>query len=113
MAIKQPGEKRQPAQRDARSSLAGDRQPDPAMRGAPAGGDLPDDLRQLQQALAESRQNEQLLAGLIESAMDAIISVDESQNIVQFNPAAELMFGFSATEVLGRPIETLLPENSR
>lgn len=113
MAIEQPGDERQPAHRDAGLSLARDCQPDTRTHGGSATGSPHAELRQLQQALEESRQNEQLLAGLIESAMDAIISVDESQRIVQFNPAAELMFGLSAAEALGQPIETLLPENSR
>jgi PAS domain S-box-containing protein len=67
----------------------------------------------VQDALAESRKSEQILAGLIESAMDAIISVDDSHCIVQFNPAAERMFGLSAAEALGQPIEALLPEEAR
>ena len=113
MAIEQPEEEQQPAHGDAGLSLGGDCQPDALTHSACATGNLQAELRQVQQALAESRQNERLLAGLIESAMDAIISVDESQRIVQFNPAAELMFGLSATEALGRSIETLLPEKSR
>jgi PAS domain S-box-containing protein len=67
----------------------------------------------VQQALAESRQGERILAGLIESAMDAIISVDDRHRIVLFNPAAEQMFGLSAAEAMGQPIETLLPEEAR
>jgi PAS domain S-box-containing protein len=67
----------------------------------------------VQQALAESRQGERILAGLIESAMDAIISVDDSHRIVLFNPAAEQMFGLSAAEAMGQPIEVLLPEEAR
>jgi PAS domain S-box-containing protein len=113
MAIEQPGDERQPAHRDAGLSLAGDCQPDARTHGGSAAGSPQAELRQVRQALEESRQNEQLLAGLIESAMDAIVSVDESQRIVQFNPAAELMFGLSATEALGQSIETLLPEKSR
>ena len=113
MAIEQPEEEQQPAHGDAGLSLGGDCQPDALTHSACATGSLQAELRQVHQALAESRQNERLLAGLIESAMDAIISVDESQRIVQFNPAAELMFGLSATEALGRSIETLLPEKSR
>jgi len=70
-------------------------------------------VARLQQALVESRKSEQLLVGLIESAMDAIISVDERHRIVQFNPAAERMFGLSAAEALGQSIETLLPEDAR
>jgi PAS domain S-box-containing protein len=53
------------------------------------------------------------LAGLLDSAMDAIITVDEAQNIVMYNRAAERTFGWSAQEVRGRPLDTLLPERFR
>ncbi|MFZ3043227.1 MAG: PAS domain S-box protein [Thiobacillus sp.] len=74
---------------------------------------LQEALLQAQLALAESRKNEQLLAGLIESAMDAIISVDERQCIVLFNPRAERMFGLPVADALGLSLEVLLPEASR
>jgi PAS domain S-box-containing protein len=76
-------------------------------------GHLQEALRQAQLALAESREKEQLLAGLIESAMDAIISVDERQCIVLFNPRAERMFGLPVADALGQSLDVLLPEASR
>lgn len=59
------------------------------------------------------RESERQLSGLVESAMDAIISVDEDQRIVLFNPAAERMFGWTSDDALGQPLERLLPEKSR
>jgi PAS domain S-box-containing protein len=53
------------------------------------------------------------LAGLLESAMDAIISTDESQRIVMYNRAAERIFGWSAQETIGQPLAKLLPERFR
>jgi PAS domain S-box-containing protein len=49
------------------------------------------------------------LAGLLESAMDAIITVDGGQRIVQYNRAAEQTFGWAVSEILGQPLELLIP----
>jgi PAS domain S-box-containing protein len=63
--------------------------------------------------ITERRLAQQHLAQLVESTMDAIISIDENQRIVLFNPAAERMFGLAAAEALDHPIELLLPEGAR
>ena len=53
------------------------------------------------------------LAGLLDSAMDGIISVDEEQRIVLFNRAAQKMFGWSAEEVHGKGLDLLIPQRYR
>jgi len=53
------------------------------------------------------------LTGLLESAMDAIISVDDSQRIAMYNRAAEKLFGWKAEEVQGKPLDLLIPERYR
>ncbi|HUE77101.1 MAG TPA: ATP-binding protein [Longimicrobiales bacterium] len=59
------------------------------------------------------RLSEAKFAGIISTSSDAIISVDEGQRIILFNHGAEQIFGFPADEVLGRPLEMLIPERFR
>lgn len=67
-----------------------------------------------QRRAEEQMQEENLrLEGIVQSAMDAMISVDENQKIVLFNLAAERMFQWSAGELLGRPLDRLIPERFR
>lgn len=54
-----------------------------------------------------------LLARVLDSAMDAIITVDEQQRIVLFNHAAEEIFGWPRREMLGQPLERLIPMHFR
>src|SRR6187455_2351283 len=49
------------------------------------------------------------LDSIVDSAMDAIITVDDAQNIVLFNRAAEQVFGVRREAMLGTPLDRLLP----
>jgi PAS domain S-box-containing protein len=49
----------------------------------------------------------------IDSVMDAIVAIDESQAIILFNPAAESMFGVKAADILGERMERLVPLHAR
>ena len=65
------------------------------------------------QAIDALRKSEARLSGIIESATDAIISLDAGHRIVLFNPAAEVMFGFRAAEMLGQSLDRLIPQGLR
>jgi PAS domain S-box-containing protein len=63
------------------------------------------DRRLAEEAL---RENQAQLAGIIGSAMDAIVSIDEQQRVVLFNAAAENVFGCSAAEAAGQPLSRFI-----
>ena len=65
------------------------------------------------QMAASLRLSEAKLAGILASAMDAIITVDEDQRIVLFNSAAEKMFRCPAAEALGKNLDRFIPERFR
>ena len=71
------------------------------------------DLTERRLAEEALRDNEKRLAGLVASAMDAIISVNEEHRIVLFNLAAEEVFGCSASEAVGQSIERFIPQQFR
>jgi len=53
------------------------------------------------------------LAGLLDSAMDGIITVDSQQRIIMYNRAAEKIFGWPQQQVMGEPMDMLLPPRYR
>jgi len=59
------------------------------------------------------RESQNRVTGVIASAMDAILSVDEEQKIVLFNGAAERIFGSPAAEAIGQSIERFIPQRFR
>ncbi len=59
------------------------------------------------------RESEAKFRSVMESAIDAIISGDADGNIRSWNSAATGVFGFTEAEMLGRPIEAIIPERFR
>ena len=67
--------------------------------------------KKAEEALLES---EEMARGIIDSALDAFIQMDEDGHIVGWNPQAEALFGWSRDEVVGKPLGNLLvPERHR
>lgn len=50
---------------------------------------------------------------VVNAAYDAIITIDQAHNITLFNRAAEDLFGYEASEMIGQPLVNLLPETYR
>lgn len=65
------------------------------------------DRKQAEELLSQSQAQ---LKGIIDSAMDAVITVNQAQSIVMFNAAAEKMFGYTASEAMRLPLEQLIPQ---
>lgn len=72
-----------------------------------------EDITARVQGEAALRENEERFRRLVDSIMDGVISIDADQRVILFNPAAERMFGLSAAEVLGGPLDRLLPVRHR
>lgn len=63
--------------------------------------------------MARNKENHLLMSRILAVAADAIVSVDDAQKITFFNLTAERMFGYGAEEVVGEPLEMLMPERFR
>jgi PAS domain S-box-containing protein len=53
------------------------------------------------------------LRGILDSAMDGIITVDGNQRVVFYNDSAEAMFGWPREEAIGAPLSMFIPERFR
>jgi PAS domain S-box-containing protein len=65
-------------------------------------------------SVATLRESEARKGAMLTSALDAIITIDATGQILEFNPAAEEMFGHARDAVLGRDLaETIVPPAAR
>ncbi len=69
-------------------------------------------LKQAEESLRRSEESKHFLASIVESSKDSIISVGFDGIITSWNKAAELLYGYSAAEAVGKPLSMLtLPKN--
>jgi PAS domain S-box-containing protein len=71
------------------------------------------DITEREVAVAALLDARRRMEGIVASAMDALIAVDDDQRIMLFNPAAERMFGVAAAHAVGSNIERFIPERFR
>lgn len=69
--------------------------------------------RQIAQTLDEMRMSMAKQYAILESAVDAIITINSDGIIESANPATENMFGYTLTELIGKNISMLMPEPQR
>lgn len=70
-------------------------------------------LNQLRRSEQELYESQNCLAGIIASALDGIIIVEEQRGITLLNTAAEQLFGRPTAELFGKPLKILIPECSQ
>ena len=63
--------------------------------------------------LNEHLVSPELFYRLLDGLPDALVVVDSTGRVVLFNSQAELLFGYHRSEVIGREVETLIPEGAR
>jgi PAS domain S-box-containing protein len=69
--------------------------------------------RVLNDDIADRKKTERRFRGLLESAPDAIVIVDQAGRIVLVNSQAVKLFGYARAELIDQPVETLLPTRYR
>ena len=71
------------------------------------------DITERKEAEQALQQSEQRLRTVIEASKDAFVAIDRAGLVTIFNPAAEQMFGWSGREMIGRPLDDLMPVEYR
>jgi PAS domain S-box-containing protein len=68
------------------------------------------DISQLKNAESALQESATKTASILTTMVDGVITIDERGMVDSMNPAAERLFGYSASEVFGRNVKMLMPE---
>ena len=64
----------------------------------------------IERSLSESHVSEIIRQTMMQASLDAIIVIDETGSIIEFNPAAERIYGYKRADILGKDlIDTIVP----
>jgi PAS domain S-box-containing protein len=66
------------------------------------------DITEQKRAQERLRDSQAFNAAIIKSSLDSIVTIDEAGRVVEFNPAAERVFGYARDEALGRDVSELI-----
>lgn len=67
-------------------------------------------ITEQRRSLQEMQDQQRRLRSILDTAVDAVVIIDEQGVIQSFNPAGERMFGYQAQEVVGQNVKMLMPE---
>jgi PAS domain S-box-containing protein len=64
----------------------------------------------IERSLSDAHVSEIIRRTMLQASLDAIVVIDETGSIIEFNPAAEKMYGWTRAEILGKDLlETIIP----
>lgn len=68
------------------------------------------DVSDLRHLIVRLQTSEKRLRAILDTATDAIVSINENQKIILFNDAAQEIFGYTDREIIGKDLNLLVPE---
>lgn len=74
---------------------------------------LEHEIEEREKSEIKLRDNEKRVSSILDTVAEGIITMDDQGVIESFNPAAEAMFGYEASEAIGQPLDIICPEGMR
>ncbi|MDH4276010.1 MAG: PAS domain S-box protein, partial [Gammaproteobacteria bacterium] len=74
---------------------------------------LEEKIDEVRRSEAKFRESDAWFRGIFNSAMDGMVLIDSQGTIIEANPAAFKLFGYTSADMLGKRIEMLMPTEAR